>query len=151
MSRPTVYFAHPISDYGSDRERRCIDALETAGYAVVNPGDEERQRAYDRDVALGGAVMEYFEWLAAECDAIAFLPFYDRKIGAGVAAEVDAFVDAHDGGPVFELVDAYAGWNRERLVMLIPMNSLIERSRVLGVTSTRVRVRHEPHIWSKDQ
>jgi hypothetical protein len=90
-----IYYAHPVSLYGTKQEARDIATLRALGFEVLNPNSPEHVEHYAREG------MCYFLDLALSCDAIAFRAFPTGEIGAGIAAEVDA-VSAY-GKPVIEL------------------------------------------------
>jgi len=92
-----VYFAHPVSDYGTPRETAAAAVMEAVGWSVENPNQPHHQRGYD----AGG--MGYFEQIARACDGLAFMRFPNGAIGAGVGKEVGAALDASK--PVYELFD----------------------------------------------
>lgn len=92
-----IYFAHPVTDYGTDREEKAVAAIKGEGWDVENPNQPHHQVGYD----AGG--MPYFERLAADCDALVFMRFPDGGIGAGVGKEIDAAQGA--GHPIYELFD----------------------------------------------
>ena len=92
-----VYFAHPVTDYGTERERRALDDLAAQGWYVENPNQPQHQAGYDRDG------MVYFQRLAASCDALIFVRFPNGAIGAGVGKEIDAAQG--NGIPVYEWFD----------------------------------------------
>ncbi|QIG75052.1 hypothetical protein EVC14_054 [Rhizobium phage RHph_I3_18] len=83
-----VYFAHPLSDYGTQRQRQAIDAIqafyETRGHSIkiISPDAENHQEAYK---ARG---MPYFQGLIESCDDFVFMRFPDGSIGAGVGKEI---------------------------------------------------------------
>lgn len=82
-----IYFAHPITDYGTERQASAIAAIEEYlgdAWQVENPDQPHHQVGYSEEGML------YFERLAASCDAIAFMRFPDGSIGAGVGKEIDA-------------------------------------------------------------
>lgn len=96
MSKPTIYFAHPVWTYGTDTEAAIVEAL-SADYEVVNPNAPEHQAAY---VEEG---MGYFTSLVTDCDALAYLGEFETDwpagsvstgsygratVGAGVAKEI---------------------------------------------------------------
>lgn len=64
-----IYFAHPITDYGKEREGNVLTWLEADGWEVENPNLPHHQTGY------AGEGMVYFEKLAAGCDALAFTRF----------------------------------------------------------------------------
>ena len=78
-----IYFAHPITDYGTQRQARAVAYLESQ-WEVVNPDKPEHQEGYKAEG------MAYFERLAAGCDLLAFMRFPDGSIGAGVGKEIEA-------------------------------------------------------------
>lgn len=82
-----IYFAHPVTDYGTERQSAAIAYL-SEQWEVVNPDSPEHQAGY----AANG--MAYFERLAASCDLLAFMRFPDGSIGAGVGKEIKAAQDA---------------------------------------------------------
>lgn len=90
-----IYYAHPISMYGSNQEFLDITFLTFAGLRVVNPAKLSKfaESVDDR--------MEYFCSLVKKCDCLAFRSFDDFKIGAGVMKEIRT-MDSK-GGMVIEL------------------------------------------------
>lgn len=78
-----IYFAHPVTDYGTPRQAEAVAYL-SRQWQVVNPDDPHHQAGY----AAEG--MAYFERLAAGCDLLAFMRFPDGSIGAGVGKEIEA-------------------------------------------------------------
>jgi len=88
-----VYFAHPVTDYGTAQETADIATLEGLGLEVVNPaGNEDNYKKYG---------MEFFLEMVDGCDALAFRPFVGGSIGAGVADEIIRATVA--GMPIIEL------------------------------------------------
>lgn len=79
----TIYFAHPITDYGTERQAAAIAYL-SRQWRVVSPDHPDHQAGYDAEG------MEYFDRLAASCDLLAFMRFPDGSIGAGVGKEIEA-------------------------------------------------------------
>ncbi|WP_165359714.1 hypothetical protein [Lichenibacterium minor] len=127
-----IYFAHPVSDYGTVHEAACLAAIEAAfsppdvEVRIYNPNSPEGSRGY-RD---GG--MRYFEGIIGTCSALVYRPFGDGMIGAGVACEIACAIGL--GIPVHELVETTRG----RLV-LVPVVAL-NASRALDVEQTRARL-----------
>lgn len=123
MSRPTVYFAHPISTYGSDQEETAIATLELAGFEVVNPSDRVHHEACGSDMTRWAA-------LAATCDQGAAMPFADGAHGAGVGMEMATVLaqgkQVYEVAPDGRSVTIVQAWPGERLI--------------LDVESTRARV-----------
>lgn len=89
-----VFFSHPISTYCTDQEDAALETLQQAGYSVINPSDAPVQASCGPDMTKWAA-------LAASADALAFLPFPDGRIGAGVVMEVTSAQEA--GRPLFAL------------------------------------------------
>lgn len=116
-----IYLAHPMGTYGSTRERRAIALLEDAGFTVVNP----RERQYG---ALCGKGMDRWKRLAAECDAVAWLPFPDGRVGSGMRLELVAA--AKLGKPLFEF---------DRDVTVVTSGELPPRRLTLDIGQTRLR------------
>ena len=95
-----VYFAHPISSYGTDQEKKIIAGLQGMGLTIVNPNDQEHQdrvreiqnQYADRNES-SRIVMEYFVKVCSACDGCVLLPFPDRSLGAGIVKEVQSFLD----------------------------------------------------------
>lgn len=82
------YFAHPVSDYGTQAERRILDALALNGIAVENPNQPHHQEGYAREG------MDYFlERVLPACTGCVFLPFPGGLVGSGVAMEVEHFAE----------------------------------------------------------
>ena len=93
-----VYYAHPVTLYGTTQEKMDIVTLEDMDFEVVNPNAPEHDKGYRE------RGMDYFEDLVRECDGIAFRGFPDSSIPAGVAKEIDWMVD--NIGFVIELPSA---------------------------------------------
>lgn len=77
------YLAHPVTDYGrSVRQLLAIAAIRERGWTVENPDTPEHAEAYKS----GG--MAHFAFVVQDCQALAFLRFANKKIGAGVGKEI---------------------------------------------------------------
>lgn len=111
-----VYYAHPISMYGTALESMDICMLELLGFEVVNPNMSELDSAYQ----LEG--MAAFTRVIQTCDVLAFRSFRDGKISAGVGVEIQVAYDNYI--QVFEIPQAYT-------------------PRVLSIEETRERLRTE--------
>lgn len=96
-----VYFAHPIVEYGTDREWRALKEISRAfkGYEVVNPGDQDWQASVMGAIRL--LHMDFFDAVAAKCDALVFMSYADGKVGAGVYSEIQAAARA--GRKIYEV------------------------------------------------
>ena len=92
--RKRVYFAHPVTDYGTALEAQIVAMLGEA-FDVVNPNAPEHAEGY----ASSG--MPYFIELAGKCHTCAFLRMPSGGIGAGVGKEIGSFLVK--GETVFEV------------------------------------------------
>jgi hypothetical protein len=117
-----LYFAHPITIYDTEKERRCIALIKENGHSVENPNQRHHHLAYK----LRG--MKHFDEVVESCDGVAFLRFSDGMISAGVAREIQTALRM--GLPVFEIV------NDE----LVVRQSLVAGS-VLSIDKTRLRIK----------
>jgi hypothetical protein len=90
-----AYYAHPVTLFGSKQQVKDIEMLKKAGFEVINPDDEEKQKGYEREG------MKYFEKLVREADVVFFRAFSDGSIGAGIANETRWAIE--DNKPVFEM------------------------------------------------
>lgn len=95
-----IYLAHPITDYGTSRQAEAITHLARHGWQIESPDQPAHQEGY----AANG--MAYFEKLAADCDALAFMRFPNGAIGAGVGKEIEAAKQA--GRPILEYFQGQA-------------------------------------------
>jgi hypothetical protein len=80
---PSVYYAHPMTDYNKPKEKRVVSSLKKMGYRVDNPNTQKHQNGY----RLKG--MKHFTDASSRANAVVFTRFPNRKIGAGVGAELD--------------------------------------------------------------
>lgn len=142
-----LYFAHPISSYGTPQERRLVDFLTAVGHEVINPNAPEHQahaariRAASSDPKNAGReVMAYFIALARRCDMCAVLPFPDGKIGAGIVAEAASFLER--GAGVYEVGDKDGGFQ------VCAMRGL-DPKRCLNVEETRKYLRRLSSTYAK--
>lgn len=126
-----IYYAHPISWYGSAVEQEDISTLLSAysHATVVNPGHKHYSNRAAFLKRMGHNAMPYFYKVQEDCDLIAFRSFDDGKIGAGVAGEILNAVAL--GQAVLEITDEG----------LVPFLSLTF-DRILTVEETRERVRN---------
>lgn len=83
-----LYFAHPVTDYGTARQTQAIAGL-VAHFAdlgrplqVENPDQPHHQAGYQAEG------MAYFKRVVETCQALAFMRFPDGSIGAGVGKEI---------------------------------------------------------------
>lgn len=100
-----VYFAHPLSDYDTQFERRVLGFLEASGFAVENPNQDKHERAYrtlrDHGNVSDSGAFAYFTRLVHGCDAIVFVRMPSGSVGAGVYKEGEEA--AVHGMPVYEV------------------------------------------------
>lgn len=126
MSKPRLYFAHPINVYGTDLEAALLERIAERypDHEIVNPNAPEHDAGYK---AKG---MAYFlEDILPKCDECVLLAFRDGKIGKGVYAEAEALHAI--GNPVWEILSSgdFFTWAPNP-------------SRCLTVDDTRARIRH---------
>ncbi len=127
-----IYFAHPVSDYGTVHERACLDAIERAfsppdvEVHVWNPNSPQGARGYRAEG------MAFFERVIGTCSALVFRGFGDGAVGTGVACEVACALGL--GLPVHELVETST-----RRLVVVPVVTL-PYARVLSVEETRARL-----------
>ena len=97
-----VYYAHPLTLYGTKQEERDVKMLEQMGFEVINPGSPEFQqqtidakaeaakgiRAFAPPGFFSDVVMEFCRAQVDQCDGVAFRAFVDGTIPAGVHSEI---------------------------------------------------------------
>ena len=74
--KPVVYFAHPMSTYGSKLEKRIVRKLRAMGYDVFNPGAgwvQKEVNAYRK--AHPDSYMQLFKMICDACQTCVVLPF----------------------------------------------------------------------------
>lgn len=91
-----VYYAHPVTHYGTIVEELDIIILQNMGFEVINPNSENTNTAYKEKG------MQVFFDMIDTCDVLAFRSFNDGMIGAGVKKEIE-YALAAKGLCVFEL------------------------------------------------
>lgn len=124
-----VYYAHPLTEYDTQREELVVAGLELCWDQVVNPNTPEHSAGY----AAHG--MAHFDRVCADCDACVFSSFSDGKVGAGVYREAQQFLET--GRPVFEA--HVVGLGEQRQAVLLPTGGIDPR-RVLTIEQTRKRI-----------
>lgn len=133
-----VYYAHPMSWYGTKAETEDLEVLSAQFDEVLNPN----QPSFDRQVkelyrqGQGHRVMEPFMKAVRSCDALAFRPFYGGKIGAGVARE--ALEALLWDKPVYRFGRGMMGISVLYPVMIGDFDLA---SNVLSIEETRARIR----------
>lgn len=92
-----IYLAHPVTDYGTDRQAAAVALIKANGWQVENPDQPHHDAAYK---AHG---MQHFVELVEDCNGLTFLRFDDQAIGAGVAKEIETALRL--GLPVWDASD----------------------------------------------
>ena len=83
-----AYFAHPVSQYDSEEESLIVSEIVKLGdVEVINPNATEHTKAYLNEG------MSYFVRMCDSCDLCVFSTFSDGSVSAGVAKEVQSFLD----------------------------------------------------------
>lgn len=95
-----VYYARPISLYGTEQEKRDLSLLNkmvdgNVLWDIVNPNKEELAERYKTEG------MDVFLKAIEDCDGLVYRSFPDGKISAGVKKEIDRAIEL--GKFVFEL------------------------------------------------
>lgn len=124
----SAYFAHPITMYDTPVEKSIAASFQARfpECHVENPNQPQHSEGYQK----GG--MDYFVDLCNQQDGVFFSSFADGTIGAGVAKEVQSFVERQ--APVY-----YFDARRQEFV---PTHDLAQFP-VLNVDDTRAHIRQE--------
>lgn len=87
--REFIYFAHPVSLYDTPFEAKLEQLIKKAfpEYEIENPNTKLHARGYEKEG------MKYFTTLCKDLQAICFTTFADGTIGAGVAREIETFLE----------------------------------------------------------
>lgn len=98
-----LYYAHPMSLYGSKIEQSDLKTLESLGYEIINPSDPKIVEECNNYKEKHGNdnIMNYFSDLVIKSDCLVFRSFPDGKIPSGIVAEIKTAID--NNKPVFEL------------------------------------------------
>lgn len=125
-----LYFAHPLNDYGTEREKKCLKLIkqEFPSSEIVNPNSKMSTEMYK----LFGFV--YFEMLVNTCERIVAVPFPDGEFGAGVYREMQIMENNH--GPIYAI--------SKNIDSLTTFNVLAVRP--LSIAETRWRVHDKQKI-----
>lgn len=92
MRKAKIYYAHPISMYGTILEKEDLDMLKRLHPMAIiyNPAtDKEAKEGYKKHG------MTYFYEIIDDCDYLYFRSFSDGKIGAGVWGEIERAEAVH--------------------------------------------------------
>lgn len=90
-----IFYARPVSLFGTKQEARDFETLKQLGFDVIDPNNDDSQKRYASEGI--GVFLE----LVRESDAVAFRSFPDGKIGAGLCGQIDEALRM--GKPVIEL------------------------------------------------
>lgn len=123
-----IYFAHHVTDYGTERQAAAIAALKKyweeehprQPLEIENPDQPHHQVGYDRQG------MEYFKKVVHSCDRLAFMRFQDGAIGAGVGREIMWGLQS-----CFAVYELFNGWLYQVQNMPTP---------ILTVEQTRAKI-----------
>ena len=80
-----IYYAHPLSIYGTPQEKRDLELLAALGHTVLNPNGPQHDAGYRAEG------MAYFNRITEPCHGVFFRAFPDGSIPAGVAKELEYF------------------------------------------------------------
>lgn len=103
-----LYFAHPVSSYGTPIETAVMVLIRAAlpGYDIESPNQPHHQENYEKWKAeseegrdVHSAMQYFFKVVQPGCVGTPALPFLDGKMGLGVAGEVVR--DADDRKPTW--------------------------------------------------
>lgn len=144
---PKIYYAHPMSWYGTKEEEDDVNSLQLEG-EVVNPNSEPFTDRVRNAQRTGFPVMDIFaKTIRDDCDVLCFRRFNDGALGAGVAREIleaviwnkpvwEIFGSEHDKQYVGVFVNKHVigtnmqGWHKD-----------IGLSEVLTVEATSEKIR----------
>ncbi len=147
MTQPTIYFAHPICDYGTQKEADIIAFLEGKGYTVVNPADyQDAFTDWLKGVPLkelgtdasefptfdATNKMAFWVTLAQSCDECAFCAFDSDLEAEGVPS---GYLDTSDsafrnrptiriGAGVWKEVESF--WQANKLTYFMSYRAMID-------------------------
>lgn len=92
-----VYYAHPISLYGTFQETTDVETLSKLFYSVSNPNDPEIEKKY----VESGKDWAVFDDLVRKADVLAYRTLPDGRITSGVWKEIQKALELDI--PVIEL------------------------------------------------
>lgn len=130
-----MYYAHPMSYYGTPEEFADMKLIKEAGWTPIQPNASAFDDGVKREKAAGRGGMEPFLAAVRASDAIAVRAFRDGKLGAGVAGELLQAIIF--GKEVYELAPGPSG--TQRLAKVYNPRGLL--TGVLTVDETRRRIR----------
>lgn len=141
----SVYFSHPITHYNTDFEWECMgtilnlltpigEDIQEDKIQLFNPNQKWLSALYEKRKEEGHeSPFSIFEEIAAACDIVVGVTFFDGWLGAGVSTECDT-------GKKNEK-DVYMLYLNEGRKLFFPFTD-ISHYRVLSVDETRERIRN---------
>lgn len=136
----TIYYAHPMSWYGTEAEAADLRKLADYG-TVVNPNSSDFKRDVDIAKKYNRPVMQIFaDFIRIDADVVVYRRFRDWKLGAGVAREI---LEARIWGK--EVWEISGGYNKAPLSILkeqtaVSVSGHNVMADVLTVEETRARI-----------
>lgn len=127
----SLYFAHPINVYNTPLEQKLISIISSnfPDCKIENPNQPHHQENYRTwRKEKGKGMLYYFQEVLPKLDAGIALPFPDGMLGAGVAGEINFFLEKNK--PAWEI-------NHEGKIN--PLISIPE-SRILTIEQTMQRI-----------
>ena len=126
-----LYFAHPVSQYGTPLEAKVEAMIQKAfpAYTIENPNTAEHEANYNQEG------MEYFVTLCNELQGLCFTTFLDGSMGAGVYKEIESFI--RRGVPVHGIL-----FPDNKVIAVSSMDDLKDVP-VLSVEESRAKVKAE--------
>ena len=122
-----IYFAHPVSTYGTILEDYFLERFSLNHLEIINPNQSIHQEGYRQEG------MDYFKKLVQSCDKLYAIGFSDNNIGAGIAKEMNWMREK--GGTVM-----FFPFFTEYQEMLVPCENQIK---VLNVEETREKLKYK--------
>ena len=151
MSQKTIYFAHPMCDYGTAREAAVMSFLQENDYTVINPADfQEEFQHWLRGVPLmpfnkqtvkltpynGDNYIQFWVELSQLCDACAFCAFDDELNADSVPAGLEFIKDKTHPGLEWPVSTNRIGagvraevesfWTNNKPVVMLHVQALID-------------------------
>lgn len=141
-SEMRVYYAHPMSWYGTNLEQKDLGFLQSKFRSVLNPGAPEIEAMVEQWKRQGLDVMGTFaKMIHEQADAVAFRTFKDGRLGAGVGREV--FEAKIAGLHIDRIIGGYKrySYDKDETLWLVPGDSMSIMHQLLTIEETRRRVR----------
>lgn len=123
-----AYFAHPMSDYGTNRESQAVAQIELyfkGDWEVVNPNHRDHEDGYRER-----GDFSYWTDLAGGCDVVVYMAMPGGWIGSGVWKEVHSALKA--GRRAYEI-----DRNAEHILRV----EMLDPERLLSIEETKRTVR----------